>query len=767
MKKLFAILLSFSLILAALPETVLAAGEDECSIDMEVTLDDGIAGLDAIGTNFIAENVDTGEKYEFHNTGEINSMGRMIFSVEHLPKGIYLIQGKDPVVYEFRLDMTDRRGVVTNARLFSVNFKDGDEILSSQYVQIFKKAKQPAFVPTKVGYVFDKWVTESGTAVSWNRNINATTNYYASWTSVPTYNATFNIRLDNQDTLENTEQIKQALGSFSLQPADNVDQLIPLTEGEGLSYSAPVPNGRYYIVREGSRLLTDDAVIEIADSDGSLTVPFNSVHFMDGETELETVYVEQGTKIPEAVTAPEKPDYLFKQWVTQKDGNIAFDFNASVSEETWIYASYEALHTHIWSETYEKDLNSHWHECLADGCPITENAQKDGFGEHTFGAWHITVEPTFSKDGEQEQKCTVCEYAKTESVPKLSDSHVHDYTGERVLVKEPTCTEEGTERIYCIEPECGAYIEQQLLKSAHEFDDTNWKQSNQSHWHSCVHCSAVSGLEAHQMSTEPMIEPATESTPGSKKWVCTDCGYVMKTETIPVLHNYTGREEIVKEPTCTEDGIKRIYCAVPSCEEYIEEPVLSHGHQMNTADWEYDEEKHWHICELCGTADVPEPHQMSTEPMIEPATESAPGSKKWVCTDCGYVMKTEVIPALEEEKPSEPTPEPPTEPTPSNPKPSESTPSKAPETGDISNVEMYATLGMIAGMSYLLLYFGDGSLGMTAEEKKEIISKLAGWAKGRNRLARCIALLAIFAVLLYYHSIGKKVEVDLTEVYGK
>lgn len=74
---------------------------------------------------------------------------------------------------------------------------------------------------------------------------------------------------------------------------------------------------------------------------------------------------------------------------------------------------------------------------------------------------------------------------------------------------------------------------------------------------------------------------------------------------------------------------------------------------------------------------------------------------------------------------------------------------------------------MIAGLSYLMLYFRDGSLGMTAEEKKALISRLAGWAKKKNRLAKYMALAAIFVILLYYHSIGRKAEVDLKEVCGK
>lgn len=79
-----------------------------------------------------------------------------------------------------------------------------------------------------------------------------------------------------------------------------------------------------------------------------------------------------------------------------------------------------------------------------------------------------------------------------------------------------------------------------------------------------------------------------------------------------------------------------------------------------------------------------------------------------------------------------------------------------PKTGGSSPVELYATLAMIAGLSYLLLYFAPDKKGMTEEKKKELVSKLIGWAKHRGRLCRLLALAMIFLLLVYYHAIGKK-----------
>lgn len=79
-----------------------------------------------------------------------------------------------------------------------------------------------------------------------------------------------------------------------------------------------------------------------------------------------------------------------------------------------------------------------------------------------------------------------------------------------------------------------------------------------------------------------------------------------------------------------------------------------------------------------------------------------------------------------------------------------------PETGDATPLELCATLSMIAGFTYLLLYFADRRRGMTEETKKELVSRLIGWGKRGGRIRRYLALAAIFVLLVYYHSIGKK-----------
>ncbi|MCM1234732.1 MAG: sortase B protein-sorting domain-containing protein [Muribaculum sp.] len=90
-----------------------------------------------------------------------------------------------------------------------------------------------------------------------------------------------------------------------------------------------------------------------------------------------------------------------------------------------------------------------------------------------------------------------------------------------------------------------------------------------------------------------------------------------------------------------------------------------------------------------------------------------------------------------------------------------------PKTGDATPIELYATLAMIAGFAYLLLYFADRKRGMTEETKKELVSRLVSWAKQGGKIRKCLALAAIFVLLVYYHSIGKKTCVEWKEIYGE
>ena len=86
-----------------------------------------------------------------------------------------------------------------------------------------------------------------------------------------------------------------------------------------------------------------------------------------------------------------------------------------------------------------------------------------------------------------------------------------------------------------------------------------------------------------------------------------------------------------------------------------------------------------------------------------------------------------------------------------------------PKTGDSTQIQICATLAMIAGFGYLLLYF-EGENGITEQEKEEIVYRLVEWAKQGGKIRRLLGVAVIFLFLAYYHSMGKSVTVEWREV---
>ena len=80
---------------------------------------------------------------------------------------------------------------------------------------------------------------------------------------------------------------------------------------------------------------------------------------------------------------------------------------------------------------------------------------------------------------------------------------------------------------------------------------------------------------------------------------------------------------------------------------------------------------------------------------------------------------------------------------------------REPKTGDPTLVEVYATVAMVAGLTYLLLCFMEEGRGMSEREKKVFVAAFIRWAKKGGRFRKCCAMVAIFCILVYYHAIGK------------
>ncbi|MDE7302486.1 MAG: Ig-like domain-containing protein [Oscillospiraceae bacterium] len=62
---------------------------------------------------------------------------------------------------------------------------------------------------------------------------------------------------------------------------------------------------------------------------------------------------------------------------------------------------------------------------------------------------------------------------------------------------------------------------------------TVWSSDATGHWHACSGCDNKLDSAAHTSDDGTITAPATETTAGTKTYKCTECGYVIKDETIP------------------------------------------------------------------------------------------------------------------------------------------------------------------------------------------------------------------------------------------
>ena len=258
---------------------------------------------------------------------------------------------------------------------------------------------------------------------------------------------------------------------------------------------------------------------------------------------------------------------------------------------------------HTWSNDWSSDGTGHWHDCVNANCPITENNQKVGYAAHTPGADATETTP---------QTCDVCGY---ELAPSLGHIHANHLT---FIAEVPeTCTADGVKAHY--ECECGKLFAddqavtevtlESLKIAAHHTYGTDWESDNDDdHYHICSVCSGKADVTPHSYDSGMITIPATETTEGVKTYTCSVCHHT-KTETVP---------------------------------------KLSHTHSLSV-DYSKDETGHWHACSGCTEKVDFEAHTEDSGTVTVQPTETTEGIRVYSCTICGYVIRTETVPALASE----------------------------------------------------------------------------------------------------------------------
>lgn len=291
-------------------------------------------------------------------------------------------------------------------------------------------------------------------------------------------------------------------------------------------------------------------------------------------------------------------------------------------------------HEHTFSKEWTSDAIAHWHAATCE-----HKTEISGIAAHTFGEWKVTKEASEKQGGEKKRICSVCEYV---DIAKLE--HVHTF-GEWAVTKEATESEEGERQRTCsackyIEKETIAKLGHMhifgsltVIKEATELEDGLGERT-------CSSCGYVEKVpicalnHTHKFATE-------WTSDGTNHWHVAVCGHAAE---ISDKEEHKWNEEIIKTATCTEDGEKKLVCAV--CDRTKTELIPPTGHSFSE-EWTSNETKHWHVATCGDTEEISDEavHAFGEWNVIKVATKNENGEREKTCSICKYVYK-EVISSI-------------------------------------------------------------------------------------------------------------------------
>ena len=208
-------------------------------------------------------------------------------------------------------------------------------------------------------------------------------------------------------------------------------------------------------------------------------------------------------------------------------------------------------HNHTWDGAWTTNDTHHWHACTAAGCPVTDDADKDGYAAHTGGTATCTDKAV----------CSACGSSYGQLTP-------HDFTGDYLSDENKhwrkckTCTEIDAEAAHSYDDDqddtCNVCNYVRTGPHTHAWSG-DWTTSETHHWHACTAAGCPvtdnaqkGGYAVHVEDSGTVTRPVTETESGVKTFKCTVCGRVLRTEDIPA-HTYsisgtvTGKKENQEE----------------------------------------------------------------------------------------------------------------------------------------------------------------------------------------------------------------------------
>ena len=311
-------------------------------------------------------------------------------------------------------------------------------------------------------------------------------------------------------------------------------------------------------------------------------------------------------------------------------------------------------------------------DCTESGSKIKKckRCGEDLVEETIAATGHVSTtevidEATCTEEGKSQTVCTICESVLGENtIPAKGHT-----PGDWVVEREATCSQDGLRARYCVD--CGELIETQVTDEALGHIEGEWTveieptcEGEGEKILTCSRCGDVIDVVyidplGHAYGDWVTIKEATIDVEGLQERTCATCENVEK-RVIPKIgheacdHIFNGEEEFTPEPTCTDSGIKRVYCSVEGCDAYVEEAVPAAGHvegewvtTIQPSCTEGGEETLY--CGECGEemetrSLAPLSHEYAEWTITKEPSCTESGERSAVCSRCGQSVTETVAP---------------------------------------------------------------------------------------------------------------------------
>ena len=272
-----------------------------------------------------------------------------------------------------------------------------------------------------------------------------------------------------------------------------------------------------------------------------------------------------------------------------------------------------------------------------------------GCTSHTYGSAVIIKQPTCTAEGTKTKTCTKCGATVTETIAKLS----HSYTA---TVVAPTCTTNGYTLHKC--SVCGtSYKDSTTKATGHSYGNSVvTKQptctSEGTAIKTCTKCNATVTETIPKTShkyADTVVAP-TCTTGGYTLHKCSVCGTSYKDNTTKATGHRYGNSVVTKQPTCTSEGTAIKTCT--KCNATVTETIPKASHKYAdtvVAPTCTTNGYTLHKCSVCGTSYKDSTtnatgHSYGNSVVTKQPTCTSEGTAIKTCTKCNATV-TEKLPA--------------------------------------------------------------------------------------------------------------------------